>query len=100
MKSKSWGLIMSKFIKDILTGIDGQSYDLGRVLLTLGCLTMIFGAGKIIWTGSLDFVAFGAGFGGLLVGGGGLLALKRQTEPQTKVTSISDDAQTVVESKS
>jgi hypothetical protein len=89
-----------KFFRDLFTGVDGETFDLGRVLLAVGCIAMVFGAGKIIWTGALDFVAFGGGFGGLLVGGGGLLALKRQTEPQTKVTSISDDAQTVVESKS
>lgn len=70
-----------KIIRDLFTGIDGETWDLGRFLLAGGCSTMIGGGVAAIWHGSLDFVAFGGGFGGLLTGGGALLLLKRHTEP-------------------
>lgn len=89
-----------KFLRDLFTGVDNSTYDLGRILLALGCLTMIAGACRVIWMGALDFVAFGGGFGGLLTGGGALLLMKRQTEPQTKLTATSDDGSATLEVKS
>ena len=84
---------MGKLIRDLFTGIDGQSYDLGRVLLAGGALVMI-GAGVVgvYHTHALDFVAFGAGFGGLLTGGGALLLMKRQTEPSLITATKTDPA--------
>lgn len=81
---------MKKLFIDLFTGVDGATFDLGRVLLALGCIIMAGGGVMTVVRGSLDFVAFGTGFGGLLVGGGGLLALKRTTEP-TQVTATSTD---------
>lgn len=72
---------MGKLVKDLFTGIDGETWDLGRILLALGCTIMSVGGIDVIVTGSLDFVAFGGGFGGLLAGGGALLMMKRDTEP-------------------
>lgn len=80
---------MKKLVVDLFTGIDNATWDLGRVLLAVGCCVMAGGGVMTIIRGALDFVAFGGGFGGLLIGGGGLLALKRQTEPSVKVTQVS-----------
>ena len=82
-----------KLLRDLFTGIDGQSYDLGRVLLAGGALVMI-GAGVVgvYHTHALDFVAFGAGFDGLLTGGGALLLMKRQTEPSLVTATKTDPA--------
>lgn len=79
-----------KFIRDLFTGIDGATWDLGRVALALGVIVMAAGGVGSIVKGSLDFIAFGAGFGGLLTGGGALLLLKRTTEP-TLVTATKTD---------
>jgi hypothetical protein len=72
---------MRKFIKDIVTGVDGTTYDAARVFMAAGCGAMLAGAGAAIWRGTFDFVAFGGGFGGLLIGAGGAIWLKRDTEP-------------------
>ena len=84
---------MMKLVRDLFTGVDNSTWDLGRFLLALGCVLMAGGAAAVVYRGTLDFVAFGAGYGGLLVGGGGLLMLKRQTEPSVKVTQTSDDGE-------
>ena len=78
-----------KFIRDLFTGIDGETWDLGRVLLALGAVTMIIAALRVAWTGTFDFIAFGTGFGGLLTGGGALLLMKRHTEPSKTVATSS-----------
>ena len=78
--------MVMKFLKDILTGIDNETWDLGRILLAMGCLLMIAGGIDMMIDGQLDVVGFGAGFGGLLTGGGALLILKSSTEPNRKVT--------------
>ena len=82
---------MGKFLRDLFTGVDGISYDLGLVLLAGGAVVMI-GAGVVgvYHTHALDFVAFGAGFGGLLTGGGALLMLKRNTEPSIVTATKTD----------
>lgn len=62
-----------KLVKDCLTENDGQSYDPFRVggaaLSTLGIPT--FAAGgimSIVKSGTLDYVAFGTGFGAMMAG--------------------------------
>jgi hypothetical protein len=89
--------MIKKFFKDILTTADNETFDEGRVLIMLGCLVMAAGGVGAIIKGTLDFVAFGGGFGGLLTGGGALLIMKHRTEPQIKVTS--DDGTTQIETK-
>lgn len=80
-----------KFFRDILTGVDGSTFDAARVFLAAGCGVMLGGGITAIWRGSFDFVAFGAGFGGLLVGAGASIWLKRQTEPSIVLTKTTDD---------
>jgi hypothetical protein len=89
-----------KFFRDLMTGIDGTTYDLARVMGGIGAIPLIVGGFVAIWRNSFDPTQYGTGFGLVMTALGAALVLKRQTEPQTKVTSISDDAQTVVESKS
>jgi hypothetical protein len=74
---------IKKFVKDCLTGIDGESYDLGRVLWALAFLTGI-GLEVFSVTESLkfDLQQYGIGVGALLVAGGASLHLKAKTEPQ------------------
>lgn len=61
---------MRRFFKNLLTGVDNQTYDLGKVLLTGGSGVMLFAGAKAGWHGSLDYIQFGTGLG-LMVGGFG-----------------------------
>lgn len=71
-----------KFVKDCLTGIDGQSYDLGRALWVLAFLVGIGLEIASVWTRRyFDLQAYGLGVGALLVAGGAALNLKSKTEP-------------------
>lgn len=70
------------WIKDVLTGIDNQTHDIGRHALFIGIVTFVF---CTVWTvvkgGPFDYQAFGIGFGALCAGGGAGIALKSKTEP-------------------
>lgn len=76
---------ISQFSRDILTGIDGESWDVGRVLWVLAFLV---GIGLEIYSvmtkTPFDLQAYGLGVGGLLVAGGASLRLKASTEPGEK----------------
>lgn len=76
---------MNKFIKDMLTGIDGESYDIGRVLWAIAFLV---GIGLTIVAylqgNKFDLQTYGIGVGALLLSGSGGLKLKSKTEPGPK----------------
>ena len=73
---------MLTMLKDCLTGIDGVTYDPSRVYLMGAVLVFLIGAAVHIWTSkTLDFQAYGIGFGALLAGGGLGVSLKAKTEP-------------------
>ena len=74
----------SKILKDLFTGLDGESHDLGRYLWAASILVGIAYAGidLMILKNKFDIVSYGIGIGGLLVGGGGALLLKKDTEPK------------------
>jgi len=79
-------LLLASLLKDMLTGIDGESYDIGRVLgaaavvvyLALG----VVGICKATADHPFDFQGYGIGFGSLVAGVGVLLRLKQDTEPK------------------
>lgn len=78
------GSAIMKFCKDCITGIDGQSYDIGRVLWVLAFLVGIGLEIVSVWTRRyFDLQAYGLGVGALLVAGGAALNLKSKTEPTT-----------------
>lgn len=74
-----------KFLKDLLTGIDGESFDIGRVLWALAFLV---GLGLAVYCTVMgkpfDLQQYGIGVGALLLAGGGSLRLKSSTEPGEK----------------
>jgi hypothetical protein len=73
---------IKSIIKDLATGIDGESYDVGRVLWALGALAFLgMSIYAVIHTGAFDAMGFGAGYGGVLGGGGAALGMKSKTEP-------------------
>jgi hypothetical protein len=72
-----------KFIKDTLTGKDGESFDVGRVAAVLSFITGIGLQVYVVgWKGQpFDFLLFGSGIGAMAAGLGALLKLKEGSEP-------------------
>jgi len=75
---------MGTFTKHLLTGLDGETWDIGRVG---GALALVVGLGLqvyvVVWKGQpFDMTAFGTGVAALAIGIGGLLKLKESTEPK------------------
>jgi hypothetical protein len=78
-------VLLKKFFKDCFTGLDGVSYDLGRVLWAIGVLVYCFITTWIVVKTNItgfDFIAWGTGFGAVLASGGAALWMKRETEPK------------------
>lgn len=74
---------MKQLFKDCVTCKDGESYDVGRVLLVAGSLAFIgLSIAHILKGGTFDPLNWGGGYGALLGGGGANLALKAKTEPE------------------
>ena len=74
-----------KFFRDILTGKDNKTHDIGRFIWLLGCLAfLVFEGFVVFYKKEFDMTSFGVGFGGLLMTGGGALLLKQSTEPTVK----------------
>lgn len=73
---------MSSLLKDLLTGIDGESYDIGRVLwFCCGIAFILFTGYDVYHGGHFDPNNFGIGSGAILGGGGAGVGLKAKTEP-------------------
>lgn len=73
---------ISKIIKDIFTGKDNKTYDIGRVLwFKASCSFVILTAFSIYKGGILDPIAWGTGMAAILGAGGAALGLKASTEP-------------------
>jgi hypothetical protein len=75
-----------KALRDILTGIDGTTHDIGR---WMGAVSFVVGLGLqvyvVVWRSQpFDFLTFGAGVAALAGGIGAMLALKAKTEPEAK----------------
>jgi hypothetical protein len=72
-----------QILKDLLTGKDGESYDVGRVLwFMLGLAFIAFTAYDLITNHHFDAANFGMNSGTLLAGGGVGIGLKAKTEPE------------------
>lgn len=65
--------------KDLFTGIDNSTYDLGRVGVFMGIV--FFCVLSAINCAKFDPQTFGVGFASILTGGGAMLYLKKDTEP-------------------
>ena len=75
---------MSEILKQLLTGIDGHTHDVGRYLWVLSVLAGLGYAGyDLIWLrNAFNIVNYGIGVGSLLAAGGAGLMLKKDTEPK------------------
>ena len=72
-----------KMLKDSLTGKDGESFDVGRILAGLSGTACVFFQGWDVIANHVAFnpMNFGAGIGALAAGIGALLKLKEGSEP-------------------
>ena len=91
---------IKKILKDWFTGVDGETYDLGRGMWAtvvtaplLAGATQTVGAFVSIWKSiplqlwsAQDWATWCAGLSGLLVAGAGSLYMKRGTEPSTTIS--------------
>jgi hypothetical protein len=70
-----------KFFRDLFTGKDNSTYDIGRFLWFQGCQAFILFSGYALWKGgTFDPIVWGGGLAALLGAGGAALGLKATTE--------------------
>jgi hypothetical protein len=76
--------VIVKFVNDLLTGIDNQTFDIARVLWAVTVVTfLVLSCWNVVETKQpFDYQQFGIGAGLVLAGGGAGVALKGRTEPQ------------------
>jgi hypothetical protein len=75
--------VMGNIFKDIVTGIDNQTYDIGRLSYIIGLLVFLgLEIYVVAWKAiPFDMQAFGISFGAMLASLGAALNLKAKTEP-------------------
>lgn len=80
---------ISKFLRDLFTGKDNKTWDLGRIMWFLGTLVYFAMTLYSLYQGiAIDPMNWATGFGAILAGGGAALALKQSSEPKLDETII------------
>lgn len=76
--------LIAKIIKDWFTGIDGESYDVGKALWVASAVMFCFLAGWAIVVNKQDFdaMSYGGGLAAVLAAGGAAIGMKAKTEPK------------------
>ena len=73
---------MFQDIKNMFTGKDNKTLDLGRVLWAQAVMAYLAVAIYNVHNGAvIDFIAFGTGISAVLAAGGAAIGLKASTEP-------------------
>jgi len=79
---------MEKFLRDLFTGKDNKTWDLGRVMWAWGTVVYfamtLYSLYKAI---PVDPLNWATGFGAILAAGGAAIMLKRQDEPHPDTTT-------------
>lgn len=74
---------MNKLLKDWFTGVDGTTYDVGRVLWFSGVVVFLGCSMYALFIGQTwDAIAYGTGLGAVLAGGGAAIGFKANAEPK------------------
>lgn len=74
---------MMEWAKHLLTGIDNETFDLGRCSWALSMAALFAGAGWNAMHGAaLDLMSLAQAIGVVVVAHGGALFLKKDTEPK------------------
>jgi len=75
---------MSNWLKDLVTGADGQTHDIGRWSWLVSLGSVIIAGVHIVWAkGALDLVAFGQSIACVVGAHGAALWAKKDTEPKS-----------------
>lgn len=70
-------------VKDMFTGVDNSTLDIGRVLGVIGVGVFCFNSTWVVMhSGVFDCTSWGIAFAAILGGIGGMLKLKETTEPK------------------
>lgn len=74
---------MTKLLRDCFTGVDGQTWDIGRILWAKGVVVFLWLATYTVVCQKkpFDLTSFGVGLGAVLAAGGAALGMKARTEP-------------------
>lgn len=87
---------MGKFLRDLFTGKDNKTWDLGRVMWASGVITYfamtLYSLYKAI---PVDPLNWATGFGAILAAGGAAIMLKRQDEPHSSTTVPTADGEII-----
>jgi hypothetical protein len=75
---------MMKFIKDMLTGIDNDTWDIARVTFLVGFFVFVgLEIYQVVFNGqTFEMINFGTAFGAMIATLGVTLKLKQDTEPK------------------
>ena len=73
---------MRTFLKQLLTGKDNQTYDIGRVTWLLGTITVIALASFEVSTSQVGLRELAEALGIVSAAGGASTMMKKDTEPQ------------------
>lgn len=75
---------MIPFLKDMITGSNNETFDIGRVLWALAVLTFLaLAIYAVVGRGQpWDAQSYGTGLGLVLAAGGAALGFKAHTEPK------------------
>jgi len=71
-----------KWLSDLLTGIDGQTHDLGRWSWAISLGAVIAAGLHTAWHGTIDLIAFGTAIAAVVAAHGAALGFKKDTEPK------------------
>ena len=73
-------------IKHIFTGLDGETYDISRVLWMIGVVAFLCFTGYDVWKNQkFDMASYGLAYSGLLAAGAVGVKIKESQEPKEKV---------------
>jgi len=80
---------MITLIKNIFTGVDNKTFDLGRLLWAkMAIVYSAVTAYHVYKTGNFEYQNWAIGAGAILAAGGGSLALKAATEPKSSNSTV------------
>lgn len=81
---------LKTMFRQLFTGKDNKTLDLGRVLWAKSVLVLLAVALVQVYKGNpIDFMNFGAGIAAVLAAGGAAIGLKSNTEPGSDTTEQS-----------
>ncbi len=79
-------------IRDLFSGKDNYSLDIGRILWTIGVIEFMgITFYSIVADKNFDFIAWGAGFAAVLAAGGAALKIKESSEPDSKISDKKEE---------